>query len=263
MKSVRIFCLALLAPLVLLSLPGMAATNLSDAGAYSGAFERCLRDAMKGVTSGRAADEVTRACREQTPGRATDETNLPPDALAKLVVHAGFGWGIFSGTLYNGNNDYAISQITVVLMPMKMSNPGMLNAQRRNQERAQKINYQDLSLNLLDTIVKKGEEKQAHLDEIKRINEGSLGEQIVGMFTIPGIATKASIAEEQQKTASETLAQVNAAMQAGTTTDDGREYNIALAVQPLTKAALSMPIPSDNTLEYSWNIVKARGFKMR
>lgn len=172
MKSVRIFCLALLVPLALLSLPGMAATNLPDAGAYSGAFERCLRDAMKGVTSDRAADKVTRACREQTPGRATDEINLPPAALAKLVVHAGFGWGIFSGTLYNGNSDYVITQITVLLTPMRKSN----------------------------------------------------------------------VAEAPA---------------------EGREYNIALAVQPLTKAALSMPIPSDKTLEYSWKIVKARGFKIR
>ena len=69
MKSVRIFCLALLAPLALLNLPGMTATNLPDAEAYSGAFERCLRDAMKGVTSDRAADKVTRACREQTSGK--------------------------------------------------------------------------------------------------------------------------------------------------------------------------------------------------
>ena len=106
------------------------------------------------------------------PGRATDEINLPPDALAKLVVHAGFGWGIFSGTLYNGNSDYVITQITVLLTPMRKSN----------------------------------------------------------------------VAEAPA---------------------EGREYNIALAVQPLTKAALSMPIPSDNTLEYSWKIVKARGFKIR
>ena len=127
---------------------------------------------MKGVTSDRAADKVTRACREQTPGRATDEINLPPAALAKLVVHAGFGWGIFNGTLYNGNSDYVITQITVLLTSMRKSN---------------------------------------------------LPEAPV----------------------------------------EGREYNIALTVQLLTKGALSMPIPSDNTLEYSWTLVKARGFKTR
>jgi hypothetical protein len=168
MKSVRIFCLAMLAPLALLSLPSATATNFPA----SEAFEQCLRDAMKGVTSDRAADEVTRTCREQAQGSRADETDLPPEALAKMVVHAGFGWGIFSGSLYNGNSDYAITQITVLLTPMKKSGAAQAPA-------------------------------------------------------------------------------------------EGREYDIALAVQPLSKAALSLPIPSDNTLEYSWKITKARGFKTR
>lgn len=158
----------MLAPLALLSLPSATATNFPA----SEAFEQCLRDAMKGVTSDRAADEVTRACREQVPGSRAGETDLPPEALAKMVVHAGFGWGIFSGSLYNGNSDYAITQITVLLTPMKKSGAAQAPA-------------------------------------------------------------------------------------------EGREYDIALAVQPLSKAALSLPIPSDNTLEYSWKITKARGFKTR
>jgi hypothetical protein len=168
MKSTWILPLAVLAPLLLLGLPGIGEANSSD----SAAFKECLRDAMKGVTSDRAANEVARACLEKTPGRAADETGLPPGALAKLVAHAGFGWGIFSGTLYNGNSDYVITQITVLLTPVRKSN----------------------------------------------------------------------VAEAPA---------------------EGREYNIALAVQPLTKAALSMPIPSDSALEYSWKIVKARGFKIR
>ena len=172
----------MLAPLALLSFSGttatnlpamnLTATNLPASGAYSEAFEQCLRDAMKGVTSDRAADEVTRACREQSPGGQPGETDLPADALAKVIVHAGLGWGIFSGSLYNGNGDYALTQITVVLTPMKKSN-------------------------------------------------------------------------------------------AAEVPTEGREYDIPLAVQPLAKAALSLPIPSDNTLEYSWKIVKARGFKIR
>lgn len=173
MKSVRIFCLAMLAPLALLSLPATTATNLPATSLpASEAFEQCLRDAMKGVTSDRAADEVTRACREQARGNRAGETDLPPEALAKMVVHAGFGWGIFNGSLYNGNGDYAITQITVLLTPMKKSDAAQAPA-------------------------------------------------------------------------------------------EGREYDIALAVQPLSKAALSLPIPSDNTLEYSWKITKARGFKTR
>jgi hypothetical protein len=30
--------------------------------------------------------------------------DLPADALAKVIVHAGFGWGIFSGRLPTTNN---------------------------------------------------------------------------------------------------------------------------------------------------------------
>jgi len=168
MKSTWILPLAMFAPLLLLGLPGTGEANSSD----SGAFKECLRDAMKGVTSDRAANEAARTCREQSAGGRRCETDLPPDALEKLVVHAGFGWGIFSGSLYNGNSDYAVTQITVLLAPMGRSN-----------------------------------------------------------------AAKAS--------------------------SEGSEYPIALAVQPLTKAALSMPIPSDNTLEYSWKITKACGFKTK
>jgi hypothetical protein len=177
MKSVRIFCLTMLAPLALLSFPGTTATNLPApslpaSGAYSEAFEQCLRDAMKGVTSDRAANEAKRNCRKQITGDWVKDADLPIGALDKLVIHAGFGWGIFSGSLYNGNGDYVLTQITVVLTPMKKSN-------------------------------------------------------------------------------------------AANVPTEGREYNIALAVQPLAKAALSLPIPSDNTLEYSWKITRARGFKTR
>src|SRR5690242_9689284 len=114
MKSVRIFCLAMVAPLALLSLPGTTATNLPASGAYSEAFEQCLRDAMKGVTSDRAANEAKRNCRKQITGDWVKDADLPIGALDKLVIHAGFGWGIFSGSLYNGNGDYVLTQITVV-----------------------------------------------------------------------------------------------------------------------------------------------------
>ena len=100
------------------------------------------------------------------------EVDLPSDALNKLVVHAGFGWGIFSGTIYNGNKDYALTGVTVLLAPAANDKPGQ-------------------------------------------------------------------------------------------TLSNGREYNIALALEPLAKGSLSMPVPSDNTLEYTWKITKARGYKAR
>ncbi|HET7062401.1 MAG TPA: hypothetical protein VFI43_09505 [Nitrosospira sp.] len=103
-------------------------------------------------------------------GRAED-TELPPAAFEKLVIHAGFGWGIFSGTLYNGNSDYTVTGVTVRFTPLGKGNGDAENS------------------------------------------------------------------------------------------SGGNEYDLELNLEPLSKTALSMPIPSDNTLEYSWKITKARGYK--
>jgi hypothetical protein len=42
---------------------------------------------------------------------------LPQDAIQKLKIDAGFGWGIFSGTIYNGNDNYHITQLVVSMTP--------------------------------------------------------------------------------------------------------------------------------------------------
>lgn len=42
---------------------------------------------------------------------------LPQDAVQKLKIDAGFGWGIFSGTIYNGNNDYHVTQLVISMTP--------------------------------------------------------------------------------------------------------------------------------------------------
>jgi hypothetical protein len=102
----------------------------------------------------------------------TKELDLSADALARLDVSAGFGWGIFSGTIFNGNKDYVLTSITVLLTP-----------------------------------------------PTNNISDQTLG--------------------------------------------SGREYDIALALEPLAKGSLSMPVPSDSTLEYTWKITKARGYKAR
>ena len=155
-------------PLVLLVSPDLPATSLPDPGSY----DQCIRESMKGVTSSRAADSAIRSCRERFPETELHEAELPPHALDKLIIHAGFGYGAFSGSIYNGNNDYTVTQITVLLAPMGAAKPA-----------------------------------------------------------------EASV--------------------------NGKEYNIDLTVQPYAKSALSMPILSDNTLEYSWKLAKARGYKTR
>ncbi|QOJ23610.1 MAG: hypothetical protein HRU78_08080 [Gammaproteobacteria bacterium] len=49
---------------------------------------------------------------------AGDLTELPQDAIRKLQIDAGFGWGIFSGTIYNGNDNYHITQLIVSMTPV-------------------------------------------------------------------------------------------------------------------------------------------------
>lgn len=151
----------------------MASLNLSAGSLpHPGGYDQCVQESMKGITSDRAAAIVVRACREKSPQSKSTETDLPADAFNKLVTHAGFGYGAFNGSIYNGNSDYMVTQVTVLIAPME-----------------------------------------------------------------PRIAAEASV--------------------------NGREYDIELTVQPLSKGALSMLIPSDNTLEYAWKVMRARGYKTR
>ena len=54
---------------------------------------------------------------DQSPSN-TKLIELPQDAIQKLKIDAGFGWGIFSGTIYNGNNHYHITQLVVSMTPI-------------------------------------------------------------------------------------------------------------------------------------------------
>lgn len=133
-------------------------------------FDRCVFGSTKGLTDNKDAETAKKACREKFPDAKFQDKELMPEALDKLIIHAGFGYGIFSGTIYNGNSDYTVTQITILLAPMRR--------------------------------------KEA----------------------------------------------------AGALVDD-KQYKIDLSLQPLTKGALSMPLTSDNTLEYSWKLITARGSK--
>lgn len=155
-------------PLVLLVSPDLPATSLPDLGGY----DQCIQESMKGITSDRAAAIAMHSCREKLAEMELHGAPLPPDALGKLIIHAGFGYGIFSGSIYNGNSEYTVTQITILLTPTGKMKPA-----------------------------------------------------------------EASV--------------------------DGKEYDIDLTVRPFTKSALSMPILSDNTQEYSWEITKASGYRTR
>jgi hypothetical protein len=65
----------------------------------------------------RHTDGPEPSCGEKASSSEHDSAPLPSRALAKLDVHAGFGYGIFSGTLHNANPDYTITQVTVLIAP--------------------------------------------------------------------------------------------------------------------------------------------------
>lgn len=93
------------------------------------------------------------------------------EAVEKITIDAGFGWGIFGGSVYNGNRDYTITQITVKLTPS----------------------------------------------------------QIIGTSSASPLVAE--------------------------------QYHINIIVPPLTKAALSMPLDADGTLEFLWELIQVQGYR--
>ena len=61
---------------------------------------------------------VSSSAQADQPPSNTELTELPQDAIQKLKIDAGFGWGIFSGTIYNGNDQYHITQLVVSMTPV-------------------------------------------------------------------------------------------------------------------------------------------------
>jgi len=43
---------------------------------------------------------------------------LPENAIKNLTINAGFGWGIFSGSIYNRNKDYHLKQLIISMTPI-------------------------------------------------------------------------------------------------------------------------------------------------
>jgi len=58
------------------------------------------------------------SCMQQTDSAGTCSYELPNGIINELTIDAGFGWGIFSGTIYNGNDKYTITQLNVSMEPI-------------------------------------------------------------------------------------------------------------------------------------------------
>ncbi len=91
-----------------------------------------------------------------------NSVQLPADAIAKLQIDAGFGWGIFSGTIYNGNSEYLVTQLTVNMTPINDHHMEIMG-EMSHEPKAHKI---DLSLAPLSktalSMALKGDDTHVH-----------------------------------------------------------------------------------------------------
>jgi len=81
-------------------------------------YNDCIIDAMKGVKSNVAAMAISDACRAKFRKKIV-VVAVPQQVLANLVGALGNGGvaGQLAGTVYNGNSDWAITNITVSVTP--------------------------------------------------------------------------------------------------------------------------------------------------
>lgn len=78
----------------------------------------CPKKAMQNEENKFATTESRILCNKRSIKDTAKSIVLPDEAIEKLAIKAGFGWGIFSGSIYNGNRHYAITQLTVSMTPV-------------------------------------------------------------------------------------------------------------------------------------------------
>jgi hypothetical protein len=85
------------------------------------------------------ASEAAASCCQQQSSRV----ELPSEAIQKLKIDAGFGWGIFSGTIFNGNDNLHITQLVVSMTPVHDGHHMHMHADMSHDP---KIHHIDLDL---------------------------------------------------------------------------------------------------------------------
>jgi len=81
-------------------------------------YDRYLKKTILDKEGHIATLEKETACCETSSNKKTKSIVLPDEAIKKLVINAGFGWGIFNGSIYNGNNNYTVTQLLVSMTPI-------------------------------------------------------------------------------------------------------------------------------------------------
>ncbi len=83
------------------------------------------------------------SCCQQSGTEQSSRVELPAEAAQKLKIDAGFGWGIFSGTIFNGNDNFHITQLVVSMTPVHDGHHMHMHADMSHDP---KIHHIDLDL---------------------------------------------------------------------------------------------------------------------
>ena len=98
------------------------------------------------------------SCMHQSNSAQTDQSEstchrhqyklieLPHEAIQKLKIEAGFGWGIFSGIIYNGNKNYHVTQLLVSMTPIHGHHHMDMHANMSHDPKIHQINLDLLPL---------------------------------------------------------------------------------------------------------------------
>lgn len=81
-------------------------------------YDHCLKASMQNSNQ---KHELSNQCDEASPDDNSNVIALPSDAVNKIKIAVGFGWGIFNGSLYNGNKNYAIEQVIIKPIPSQIA----------------------------------------------------------------------------------------------------------------------------------------------
>ncbi|WP_430233498.1 hypothetical protein [Nitrosomonas communis] len=81
-------------------------------------YDHCLKASMQNSNQ---KHELSNQCDEVSPDDNSNVITFPSDAVNKTKIAAGFGWGIFNGSLYNRNKNCAIEQVIIKLIPSQIA----------------------------------------------------------------------------------------------------------------------------------------------
>ncbi|GJL72376.1 MAG: hypothetical protein NMNS01_15750 [Nitrosomonas sp.] len=80
--------------------------------------DHCAKKTLQNEESKSMTTESQILCNKHSLKYTAKSVALPDEAIEKLTINAGFGWGIFSGNIYNGNRHYSVTQLTISMTPI-------------------------------------------------------------------------------------------------------------------------------------------------